>query len=768
MDQVKQPHSVGERVAVQIEKLYPYGIFVRLDDGTRGYIRRRELSWQSDREPQQLVYVGQQIEAIVQELPTAGRMLELSVRATLPDPWEKFITTCRVGDAVQATVKRLMPHGVYTEIVPGVNGLIPRTELATWEIPKAEDLFWIGDHIEAIVTTINGKTRSLQLSIRMRIKQLQGITDSQIPDQQSDDSTSIQSETSYSQPRVESTTSEESTQMVAIASGTEYVGPILVVDDEICEPLVAWLRRHSYTADAAETSLDALEKTRQQHYGLLLVDLELKGMDGLSLIRQMRADGVEAKVAVMSATERLSERIAEIEELGIVGVFAKPLDLEEMEQLISRIGQGETLPLWQGTAAEYQNIEAKPFQEFLITENTGGSLRDQLHIGLAKLIETTSAEIAVVFYLDPASQAVSILADAGTSLLIAEAIHSLDDSPVKDVIREREPVFENRILSHEQLQRRFRKLLNLLPFDSCIGVPIETRSHVSHALFLFHRHQDSFHQHDLRDALATATFFAALIERQVFDHQVLSLGKFLLAGQLAAGFGHEINNEMSGLEIQLRNLQTDYRSLAQRALGQADVVEITDLQQAVNDLVETARKLRGTAELFQGLLRAESEETLDVHDTLRKAATLLRPVRQKNSVKLQIIPAANLPLALGSDVRLQQVFLNIMLNAIQHVSAKPKEHRSLEVVTWYADDRTERQIKIYFHDTGPGIHKQLWEKIFDLGFSTRPDGTGLGLFVARSLVESLGGKITVLRSIVPAGTTFLIELRAAAAKEITQ
>src|SRR5206468_1449149 len=131
-------------------------------------------------------------------------------------------------------------------------------------------------------------------------------------------------------------------------------------------------------------------------------------------------------------------------------------------------------------------------------------------------------------YLDPASQAVSIDAHAGMPALTAEAIYSLDDSPVKDVIHERVAVFENHISREEQLQRRFRKLLDLLPFDSCIGVPIETRDVASHALFLFDRHSYWFHQSQLRDALITATLFAALIERQHFDQHILSLGKFLL------------------------------------------------------------------------------------------------------------------------------------------------------------------------------------------------------------------------------------------------
>lgn len=87
---------------------------------------------------------------------------------------------------------------------------------------------------------------------------------------------------------------------------------------------------------------------------------------------------------------------------------------------------------------------------------------------------------------------------------------------------------------------------------------------------------------------------------------------------------------------------------------------------------------------------------------------------------------------------------------------KPNDLRILKVSVNTIDQ--DRLVQVRFKDTGPGIHYKLWEKIFDLGFTTRDGGSGLGLYIARSLVESMGGRIIVENSFIPIGTTFLIEL----------
>jgi predicted RNA-binding protein with RPS1 domain len=170
-NETKQVYPVGQRVVGTVDKLLPYGVFVRLDDGPRAYLRRREMSWTGDSDPRELVQVGQRIEAVIVHLGGADRSMELSLRAALPDPWEGFIHRFQNGDLVAGTVRSLARFGVFVQILPGVDGLVPLRELAPWPVEKPEDVVWVGDDVEAVITRIDHKARKVWLSIRARLRQ---------------------------------------------------------------------------------------------------------------------------------------------------------------------------------------------------------------------------------------------------------------------------------------------------------------------------------------------------------------------------------------------------------------------------------------------------------------------------------------------------------------------------------------------------------------------------------------------------------------------
>jgi signal transduction histidine kinase/predicted RNA-binding protein with RPS1 domain/DNA-binding response OmpR family regulator len=761
----------SKRVVVKVEQIFPFGVFVRLQDGTEGYIRRRELAWGKDVDPRQLVAVGDTFEAI--ELPSSDQSArrqrrELSRRATLGDPWQEFFRRYHRGDVVQGHVTDVASFGVFVEILPGVDGLIPLQDIIPLGVEKPDDLLWVGDDVEAVITRIGRQDKKVRLSIRERVRQLDRAATQAFLRRPPADGVSIAEHLGLSTADVmRQMESENESKEKDRTIAPQRVSQVMVVDAEaaVRQPLVEWFRRQGYQTVGFESAAAALERLPQQPCDLILVDVDLPGSEGLSLIHQInltRHDETGPIVAVVGSVEGIEKQIAELERLSIAEVLIKPLDLCEVERFLSQLERGEPVAsrigwpdkVTAGTASESfrQHADLKADRK-----PKGISLSQQLDAILSRLVETTQAEKGLLFRVHSISCAISIAAQTGDLGLNEDALYSLEDSPVRDVIREERPVLEGRASAREG---RFRKLLDLLPFESCIGAPVEGQSGARYALFLFHRAPDVFSRYRVRDALASAALMTAAIDRDEMSQHLRSQQRLLLLGQLAAGFGHEVYNQVSGLELRLRNLQTDCNALTTRADNSrvAGDLDLRDLCRDLDDTLVAATDLNKTVGLFQQLTRPRPETTLSVNRVVEQAVTLLNPTAYRNKVEIQTDLATELPSLVGDTTQLQQVVLNLMLNAIQQMALKSQAGGALKLVTCLAHGDGQQWIEIRVQDEGPGIHKQLWEQIFSLGYSTRRGGTGLGLFVARSLTESLGGQLTVEQSVIPIGTTFLIEL----------
>jgi signal transduction histidine kinase/predicted RNA-binding protein with RPS1 domain/DNA-binding response OmpR family regulator len=766
-------------VTVSVERVFSFGVFVRLPDGTEGYIRQRELAWEKNIDPRQQVAVGDTFEA--QVLPpddqgSRGRRIELSRRAALESPWQKFFRLYRQGDVVQGRVSDVASFGVFVEILPGVDGLVPLKDLSALGVKKPDDLLWVGDVVEAVITHLGRQDKAGQvkvgLSIRDRIRQLERAATKAFLDQSPGDGVSIAEHLGVSaadivrQMEGERKAGEES--RIAIP---QRVGHIMVVDADaaIRQPLVEWFHRQGYQAVGAGSAAAALEYLSQQTYGLLLIEVGLPSGEGVALIRrvhQMRSARQDPIVAVMGGVQDIEKQIAELERHPIAEVLMKPLDLFEVERLLNRIERGEPMdqPIgWPLDRAELEDVISEGFGRYVglehDSERKGMPLPQQLGTLLSHLVRTTEAEMGLLLRQDPISRAVSIVAQSGEAdvSLNREALYSLKDSPLKDVIHEGRWVLEG-VASKKA--GRFRKLLDLLSFESCVGVPVGERGDYCHALFLFHRTPRVFSRYRVRDAWATAAQMAAAIERDKVTQHLHDQQKLLLLGQLTAGFGHEVSNKVSGVELELKNLQMGYQAHIMEATGlhSTDASRFQDLQRVLDNTLHTVTELKQTVGLFQQLTRSRSETVLNVNQVVERAARQLQPVARRNNVEIWTELAPELPRLVGDAIQLQQVILNLMLNAIQQMALQSKVGGTLEMTSFLTHGGVQPRITIRVKDQGPGIHKRLWEEIFSLGYSTRPGGSGLGLFVARSLTESLGGRLVVEQSVISIGTTFVVEL----------
>jgi signal transduction histidine kinase/DNA-binding response OmpR family regulator/predicted RNA-binding protein with RPS1 domain len=721
-------YKINQKVDAVIERILPFGVFVRLPDGSPGYIRRRELDLDADVEPAEIVKEGQKIQTVVIKTEEEGNNIELSRRATLKDPWLEFAQHNRERGTVRGRVRALHPNGAFMRVQAGINGFVPLAEIATWQVDKPEDVLWIGDMVEARITEIDPTSQRLTLSIKAVMLQRDAIKTSPL---------------TSSQPITQSSLSVSPKLSSPISSDIrDKVGAILVVDDhnEVCSSLTEWLEQRGFVAMGADSLDKAIDLFKKHDYQVLLADLNLMGKDGMDLVHHLRKNGHQTHICIMSSMDELNERAEEIEAARVLQVFPKPLDVEEIEAFFLQLARGEPVLAWRAAQkASPSPRMVKAAQSDLLP------IRKRIQSTLDEVTLLIRAEIGLIFQLDPASQTISILARSGEAPLHLEALYGLNASPVEDVIRDGGSVFETHV--SEKARAKFAKLLELLPFESCIGVPVQINDETQYAAFFFHREAEVFSHHRLRDAQAAALLLASILTREVLEKQIQSLNPMLLSGELARGFGHDVFNKITALDLEARLL------IDQRSRDEA--------QTSTQHLLDLILDLKATVWAFQQLLQTKGiNESFDVNQAVKNAITLLLPVAQKERAKIEVNLVPDPPYVFGNSIILQQVVLNLMLNAIQQMSLKAERfhwesRRAMRVTT--SINKKEGKIRIRIADNGPGIHQAHLKKIFSHGFSTR-GGSGLGLNIAQGFIQSLGGALRVQETLIPLGTTFAVEV----------
>ena len=242
------------------------------------------------------------------------------------------------------------------------------------------------------------------------------------------------------------------------------------------------------------------------------------------------------------------------------------------------------------------------------------------------------------------------------------------------------------------------------------------------------------------DAMAEAIEQRDKKLRRRAQRQIGQSEKLASIGRLAAGIAHEINNPLTGV-LTFAHLIRDRQG--------DDGPDREDLDLIVQ---ETQR----TADIVQGLLdfareRASVKQPLDVNEVIRTILRLVENQKELRPINIQQNYAQDLPEILGDKNQLQQVLLNLILNAASAMG----DRGNLTITTWSEED----EVLVRIADTGCGIPAENLGKIFDPFFTTKPvgQGTGLGLSVSYGIVQQHGGSIDVT-SEIGIGSEFTIRL----------
>jgi PAS domain S-box-containing protein len=224
-------------------------------------------------------------------------------------------------------------------------------------------------------------------------------------------------------------------------------------------------------------------------------------------------------------------------------------------------------------------------------------------------------------------------------------------------------------------------------------------------------------------------------------------------GELAASLAHEISQPISGATT---NANVCLRSL------ERDQPDLDTARKAVTRIVRDAQR----ATEIIGRIRSQFERgalnrgAIDVNEIIPETIALLRDEAARYNILVRTELAADLPQIVGDRVQLQQVAMNLIVNSIEAM----KDADGIREMIIKSQRAANEQILVSFSDTGIGLPPQLAEQIFDPFFTTKPHGTGMGLRISRSIIESHSGRLWAVGN-PGRGVTFHLSLPASIRRE---
>ncbi|MBW1727741.1 MAG: GHKL domain-containing protein [Deltaproteobacteria bacterium] len=239
-------------------------------------------------------------------------------------------------------------------------------------------------------------------------------------------------------------------------------------------------------------------------------------------------------------------------------------------------------------------------------------------------------------------------------------------------------------------------------------------------------------------------------EKDMMNLQVIETGKLATVGELAAGIAHEINNPVA--------IMVEEAGWVQDLLEEEEFQEgehLEEFQRALKQINTQGKRCKEiTHKLLSFARKTDSRiQVIQINDLIIEAIGLAEQSARYSKVVIHTNLEENLPFIQASQTEIQQVFLNLINNAVDAMDSK--SGGTIDITSRLDEDN----ILINFSDNGPGIHRNNLDRIFDPFFTTKPvgKGTGLGLSICYGIIKKMGGEIDV-QSVIDKGTTFNIRI----------
>ena len=251
------------------------------------------------------------------------------------------------------------------------------------------------------------------------------------------------------------------------------------------------------------------------------------------------------------------------------------------------------------------------------------------------------------------------------------------------------------------------------------------------------------------------------------QNELAHVSRVTTVGEFAASIAHEVNQPLAGI---LTNANAALRWLARNSPNLAEA------QQAIDRIIRDGNRAGDVISRMRALFKKApaAKEPVDINLVIQEVLTLTQPELQKNRVSLRTKFAVDLPTAVGDKIHLQQVILNLVVNAIEAMSGVTEKQRELHVssqkITESHSESGQETIEakvasepgsisllISVRDAGPGLDPTELKHVFETFYTTKSHGMGMGLAISRSIIEAHNGRLWVTAN-PPRGAVFQFTL----------
>jgi PAS domain S-box-containing protein len=229
--------------------------------------------------------------------------------------------------------------------------------------------------------------------------------------------------------------------------------------------------------------------------------------------------------------------------------------------------------------------------------------------------------------------------------------------------------------------------------------------------------------------------------------ELLRMERLSRMGELTASLAHELNQPLTAI---LSNAQAGLRFL------QSENPDLDELREILQDISSDDKRAGSVIRSLRAMMKQEERERepLSINEMVREVVTLFHSEAVLRNVIIDMEFSESLPTLLADKIQLQQVVLNLMMNAAEAMDHEAPERRKILLKTGRTDHGA---IQVAIRDYGPGIEKEKLDRVFQPFFTTKGAGLGMGLSFSRSIIEAHGGRLWAENN-PDRGATFVFEI----------